>query len=104
MKLRKTYDGRWQGGKIGLKIRRTENGCWESNETLMDELMNPLHDLPEFDASFLSLIRPAVRKSRRQKKNVPDDVPTPPPSSSSDEEFFGVKKPAKKKVFRKKKM
>ena len=75
MKLRKTSDGRWQGGKIGLKIRRTENGCWESNETLMDELMNPLHDLPEFDAS-----------------------------SSSDEEFFGVKKPAKKKVFRKKKM
>ena len=60
-------------------------------------------DLPEFDESFRKLIRPAVRKSRRQRKNIPDDVPTPPPSSSSDEDIFKEKIKKKKKIVKRRK-
>ena len=102
LKLRKTAFGKWQGGRVGIKMRRT-NGLWEANERLMDELMDPVKDLPEFDESFLRLIRPAVRKSRRERKNIPDDVPTPPPTSSSDDDLFEPVKKVKKKTFRKKK-
>ena len=51
----------------------------------------------------MRLIRPAVRKSRKERKNIPDDVPTPPPTSSSDDDLFEPVKKVKKKTFRKKK-
>ena len=79
---------------MAIKLTRNERGLWE---TEMDEHMDPLKDLPEFDESFRRLIRPAVRKSRRERKNLPDDVPTPPPTSSSDEDIFKEKIVKKKK-------
>jgi len=85
----KRNDGLWQGER--------ETGSWQA---LRDQEMDPLKGLPEFDESFRMLIRPATRKSRRERKNIPDDELTPPPSSSSDEDFFEVKK-KKRKVGRK---
>ena len=68
----------------------------------MDQMMDPMNDLPEFDASFEKLLRPAVRKSRRERKNIPDDIPTPPPSSSTEDDIFEPKKKVKRK-YRKRK-
>ena len=53
--------------------------------------MCPLKDLPEFDESFRWLVCLATRKSRRERKKIPDDEPTPTPSSSSDKDFFELK-------------
>ena len=47
------------------------------------KMMYPLNNCPEFYDSFMSLLRAAVRKSRRQRKNIPDEVSIPPLSSSS---------------------
>ena len=100
LKLRKTAGGLWQEDRVGIKLTRNELGLWE---TEMDDRMDPLRDLPEFDESFRKMIRPAVRKSRRQRKNIPDDVPTPPPSSSSDEDIFKEKIKKKKKIVKRRK-
>ena len=51
-------------------------------------MLDPRNGLPEFDASFEKLFHPAVRKSRRQRKNIPDTIPTHPPSSSTEDEIF----------------
>ena len=85
----KMSQGVWQGEKIGVRLTRDENGSWQAAS---EEEMCPLKDVPEFDESFRRLIRPATRKSRRERKNIPDDEPTPPPTSSSDKDFFAVKK------------
>ena len=61
----------------------------------LDEITNPFHDVPGFDASFLRLIRPVQRKPRRKILNLAEDIPTPP--SSSDEDVFTDKRPRKKK-------
>ena len=87
----------WQGEKIGVKLTRSKTGSWQA---LQNQEMDPLKVLPEFDESFRRLIRPATRKSRRERKNIPDDELTPPPSSSSDEDFFELKK-KKRKIGRK---
>ena len=89
----KRRQGVWQGDKVGVRLTRSKDGCWEAAR---DEEMCPLKDLPEFDESFRRSIRPATRKSRRERKNIPDDEPTPPPSSSSEEDFFEVKKKKRK--------
>ena len=103
MKLRKTGAGMWQGEKLGLRLKKNTLGMWEANESTMDEMMDPLLDVPEFSASFQKLIRPAVRKSKQRiRMNIPDDCPTPPPSSS-DEDLFMPPKKLKKKVPRKRK-
>ena len=83
-------------------LRKTAGGLWQE-ETDMDDRIDPLRDLPEFDESFRKLIRPVVRKSRRQRKNIPDDVPTPPPSSSSDEDIFKEKIKKKNKIVKRRK-
>ena len=84
---------------MGIKLNRGDNSTWEANENILVERMNPLNDCSEFDDSFMSLLRPAMRKSRRQRKNIPDEVPIPPPSSSSDEDLFlrTHQKPKKKR-------
>ena len=74
----------WQKERIGLRLTRSKDGSWQASR---DEEMCPLKDLPEFDESFRRLIRLAIRKSRRERKKIPDDEPTPPPSSLSDEDF-----------------
>ena len=51
-------------------------------------MLDPRNGLPEFDASFEKLFHPAVRKSRRQRKNITDTIPTPPPSSSTEDKIF----------------
>ena len=61
----------------------------------LDEIVNPLHDVPGFDASFLRLIGPAQRKPRRERLNLAEDIPTPP--SSSEEDIFTDRRPRKKK-------
>ena len=76
------------------------DGAWRA-EAELDEVMNPLHDVPEFDASFMRLIRPATRKSRRERLNLPEEVPTPP-SSSSDEDIFAARKQKKRRKITKK--
>ena len=48
-------------------------------------------------------LRPAQRKSRRERMNLPEDAPTPPPSSSSDEDIFAERRPPKKKRLTKRK-
>ena len=89
----KKSQGVWQGEKIGVRLTRSKDGSWQAAR---DAEMCPLKDLPEFDESFRRLIRPATRKSRRERKNIPDDEPTPPPTSSSDEDIFEVKKKKRK--------
>ena len=79
---------------MGVKLSCKEGG-WRAED--MDEIMNPLHDVPELDATFMRLIRPDQRKSRRERMNLPEDAPTPPPSSSSDEDIFADRRPSKKK-------
>ena len=95
LRLRRGGGGEWQPERVGVKLSRKEGG-WRAED--MDELMNPLHDIPEFDASFLRLIRPAQRKSRRQRMNLPEDIP-----SSSDEDIFAHRRPSKKKTLSKRK-
>ena len=102
MKLRKTGEGTWEGDRVALRLKRNRKGLWEANESVLDRLMDPLQDIPEFNASFLNSIRPCVRKSRRQRKNIPDDVPSPPPSSSDDDIFEPVKRMTKKTLKRRK--
>ena len=68
----------------------------------LDEIMNPLHDVPGFDASFLRLIRRAQRKPRREILNLAEDIPTPP-ASSSDEDIFADRRQRKKKRLTKRK-
>ena len=94
----------WEGEKLALRLKKNTLGQWEANESEMDQVMDPLADVPEFSASFLKLVRPAVRISQqRRRHNIPDDVPTPPPSSSSDELFEPCKKVKKKVLKRRKK-
>jgi hypothetical protein len=98
----------WEGDKLALRLKKNTLGQWEANESEMDQVMDPLADVPEFSASFMKLIRPAVRISirisqQRRRHNIPDDVPTPPPSSSSDELFKPCKKVKKKVLKRRKK-
>ena len=102
LKLRKTGEGNWQGERVALRLKKTSEGLWEADESVMDRMMDPRNDMPEFDASFLKLIHPATRKSRRERKNIPDDVPTPPPTSSSEDDCFRPVKKTKR-VLRKKK-
>ena len=40
----------------------------------LDEIMNPLHDVPGFHASLVRLI-PAQRKPRRERLNLEEDIP-----------------------------
>ena len=49
LKLRKTGEGNWQ----------TSEGLWAADETVMDRMIDPRNDMPEFDAAFLKLIRPS---------------------------------------------
>ena len=85
-----------------MRLKKTSEGLWAADESVMDRMMDPRNDMPEFDASFLKLIRPATRKSRRERTNIPDDVPTPPPTSSSEDDCFRPVKKTKR-VLRKKK-
>ena len=88
-----------QPERVQITFSRKE-GAWRADN--MDKIMNPLHDIPEFDASFLRLIRPAQRKSRRERLNLTEDISTLPPSSS-DENIFADRRPRKKKRLSKKK-
>jgi hypothetical protein len=101
--LRKTGEGLWEGERVAMRLRRNMLGMWEANKSgEMDDIMDPMNDVPEFDDSFRKLIRPCVRKSRRQRMNIPEDAPTPPPTSSDDDCFEPIKR-VKKKVLRRKK-
>ena len=56
-----------------------------------------MNDLdPDYDSSFERLLRPAIRISMKQRKNIPDDVPSPTPYSSTDEDIFTPKKKVKR--------
>ena len=60
----------------------------------LDKIMNPFHDGPGFDASFLRMIRPAQRKPRRERLNLEEDT--------SDEDIFADRRPRKRLTKRKK--
>ena len=57
--------GEWQPERVGVKLSRKEGG-WRAED--MDELMNPLHDVPEL------VLVPGVRSMKLRFKILTSKV------------------------------